>query len=84
VTTLEQALWLQAERPEVMIPDGFVQNLQRTPQQERRALGLAYAADLINQICEIYGVNGILLYPYESREEDVTAIGELLEMVGFT
>jgi methylenetetrahydrofolate reductase (NADPH) len=83
VTSAEQALWVQTEKPETLIPQQFIDTMIATPEPQRHAVGLSYAAELLNQIREIPGVRGILLYPYDSRPEDVEAMAELLETVGF-
>jgi methylenetetrahydrofolate reductase (NADPH) len=83
VTSAEQALWVQTEKPETLIPQSFIDMMIATPLPQRRAAGLAYAAEQLNQIRDMPGVSGILLYPYDSQPEDVEAMADLLAMVGF-
>jgi methylenetetrahydrofolate reductase (NADPH) len=84
VTSHERALWVQAQRPETGIPAEFVDRMGSLPAQEQRAFGLAYAAEMLNEIRAIPGVGGVLLYPYATEEADVLAMCELLDMVGHT
>jgi methylenetetrahydrofolate reductase (NADPH) len=81
VTSIEQALWLQTELPDIAIPDAFVEKLASTPNPtEQRTIGLEYATEMIRQLREMPTVGGILLYPYDSIERDVEAIDRLLDM----
>jgi methylenetetrahydrofolate reductase (NADPH) len=81
VTGIDQALWVQAELPSAAIPDAFVEKLSSTPSPaQQRTVGLEYAANMIRQLREMPGIGGILLYPYDSTEQDVEAIGQLLDM----
>ncbi len=80
VTSIEQALWLQAEMPGSRIPDRLIEQLAGTPRAQQRAAGLSYAAEMIGHIREIAGISGVLLYAPE--EDEVATIGELLDMTG--
>jgi 5,10-methylenetetrahydrofolate reductase len=81
VTGIDQALWVQAELPGAAIPDAFIEKLSSTPNPaQQRTIGLEYAADMIRQLREMPGVGGILLYPYDSTNQDVEAIDRLLDM----
>ncbi len=79
VTKLEQAIWLQTKVPGAFVPDELVSLLRRTEPTRRRKVGLSYIAELINQVREISGVSGILLFPLEG---DVESMGELIELSG--
>jgi methylenetetrahydrofolate reductase (NADPH) len=81
VTGVDQALWVQSELPGAAIPDTFVDKLASTPSPaQQRVFGLEYAAHMIRQLREMPGIGGILLYPYDSTEQDIEAIDRLLDM----
>ncbi|MCU0490577.1 MAG: methylenetetrahydrofolate reductase C-terminal domain-containing protein [Chloroflexaceae bacterium] len=79
VTTLEQALWLQAEVPGALVPEEFIALLRRTPGPQRRAAGLAYSAEMLAELRATPGVSGALLFPLGG---DIESMGELIERAG--
>ncbi len=75
VTKLEQTFWLRNNVPGASVPDALVDLLRRTPKPRRRAVGLAYARSLVEQMRELAGVGGVLLF---ALDDDVESLGELL------
>jgi methylenetetrahydrofolate reductase (NADPH) len=75
VTGLEQALWLQREVPGARVPDQFIERLRGTPEHQRRAEGVMYALELIQQLEKTTKVHGALLFPLHG---DVSSLAEVL------
>lgn len=76
VTSLDQGLWLQKEVPGARVPESFVAALRKTPPAKRRAFGLSYTLELIGQLRELEGVNGVLLFPLHG---DTFSLAETLD-----
>ena len=75
VTRLEQTHWLREHVPGAFVPDTLINMLRRTPKAQRRRVGLAYARDLVAQLRETPGVDGVLLFAFD---DNVESLGELL------
>lgn len=77
VTRLEQARWLRQSVPGAYVPDDLVDLLRRTPASQRRAVGISYAHSLTEQLRQLDGVSGVLLFAFD---DDVESLGELLAL----
>ena len=76
IANADDAIWLRENRPNVMLPDEFVERLQsaRDPRQE----GISIAAETIRAMRDIPGIVGVNLM----ATRDLAAIPEVIEAAG--
>lgn len=65
--------------PDIRVPDALIRRLRSVPESERDAEGLRFARDVIEQVREIEGVRGVLIYPLDLPNERMV---RLIEMAG--
>lgn len=72
------AEFMRSKVPGVVIPDGIINRLAKTPPKQKRAEGKKICVELITQIREIEGVHGVHIMAY--RQEELVA--EIIEEAG--
>jgi len=72
------AEYMRTKVPGVVIPDEIVDRLRKTPKERKREEGKLICAEIIQQVREIDGVNGVHVMAY--RQEELVA--EIIEEAG--
>jgi methylenetetrahydrofolate reductase (NADPH) len=72
------AEFMRTHVPGVVIPDEYIEQMKRTPQEGWREEGMEICIEIIEQVREIEGVSGIHIMAY--RQEEVVA--EIVHHVG--
>ena len=72
------AEYMRTKVPGVVIPDEIVDRLRKTPKERKREEGKRICAEIIQQVREIDGVDGVHVMAY--RQEDLVA--EIIEEAG--
>jgi methylenetetrahydrofolate reductase (NADPH) len=63
--------FMRTKVPGVVIPDGVVERLRKTPSQRKRDEGKKICVEIIQQVLEIEGVAGVHVMAY--RQEELVA-----------
>jgi methylenetetrahydrofolate reductase (NADPH) len=78
VPSLSMAEYLR-QVPGIRVPAALSDRLRRVPESQRETEGLNYACEVIDQLREIQGVGGVLIYPLDLPRERTM---RLIEMAG--
>jgi methylenetetrahydrofolate reductase (NADPH) len=72
------AEFMRTKVPGVWIPDGVVERLAKTPPKRKREEGMQICAEIIEQVRQIEGVQGIHVMAYRQEE----TVAEIIERAG--
>ena len=72
------AEYLRTKVPGVVIPDEIVERLRKTPKEQKREEGKRICVEIIRQVREIQGVDGIHVMAYRQEE----TVAEIIEDAG--
>jgi methylenetetrahydrofolate reductase (NADPH) len=72
------AEYMRTKVPGVVIPDAIVERLRKTPKQQQQEEGKRICVEIIQQVQEIKGVDGVHVMAY--RQEELVA--EIIEEAG--
>lgn len=75
VTSMSQAEALRAT-PDIAVPDALFNYLRGLPESQRSDAGVKRAVETIQQVREIDGVDGVLIYPFGMGQDDMIALIE--------
>jgi methylenetetrahydrofolate reductase (NADPH) len=75
VTSMSQVDALRAT-PDIAVPDALFNYLRGLPESQRSDAGVRRAIETIQQVREIDGVDGVLIYPFGMGQDDMIALIE--------
>jgi 5,10-methylenetetrahydrofolate reductase len=78
VPSLSMAEYLR-QVPGIRVPAALSDRLRRVPESQRETEGLNYACEVIDELREMQGVSGVLIYPLDLPHERTM---RLVEMAG--